>query len=241
LRRPRGDVLLFQQLLLLLGLQPQRPRDEEREGARILDVGHRDLQLLGQVGHLLDDLGERAQDVALQGDELRGLLHDVGQLGDVRDEIGVLLIPGVELHALGALDEDPQRAVGDLEHARDGADDAHVVELVRTRYLVLGLPRSDHDEHPVARQHVVDEPDGALLADGQRHERVGQGHGLAQREHGQAGRKARAAPDLHVLGSAGSFVGRDLDHGVASTSIGTWRERRSGCASGSSTRRIPSR
>jgi hypothetical protein len=44
------------------------------------------------------------------------------------------------------------------------------------------------------------------------------------------------APDRDVLGR---LAAGDLDH--PSTSIGTWRMRFSGSASGSSTRRIPSR
>ena len=50
-----GDVGLLEQALLLLGLQPQRARDEVAERARVVDVRDRVLQLLGQVRDGLDD------------------------------------------------------------------------------------------------------------------------------------------------------------------------------------------
>ncbi len=50
-----GDVELLEQRLLLLGGQAQRAGDQVAEGARVLDVGHHDLELLGQIGHLGDD------------------------------------------------------------------------------------------------------------------------------------------------------------------------------------------
>jgi hypothetical protein len=49
-RSRRGDVDLLQQLLLLLGLEPQRAGDEVAEGAGVVEVGDRHLQLLGEVG-----------------------------------------------------------------------------------------------------------------------------------------------------------------------------------------------
>ena len=44
-----GDVELLEQLLLLLGAEPQRAGDQVAERARVVDVGDHDLELLGQV------------------------------------------------------------------------------------------------------------------------------------------------------------------------------------------------
>ena len=131
--QPLGDVALLEQLLLLLGLDPQRAGDQVRERRRVVEVGDRHLQLLGEVRDLLDDARERLLDVAHQRGQLGALLDDVGRLGDARDEVGRPRVPLVDADALAALDEDPQRPVGHLEHARDGADDADVVELVGRR------------------------------------------------------------------------------------------------------------
>ena len=51
-RRRRGDVDLLEQPLLLLGFEAQRAGDEVAERAGVVDVGDRELQLLGQVGTL---------------------------------------------------------------------------------------------------------------------------------------------------------------------------------------------
>ncbi len=64
--QPLGDVDLLQQLLLLLGVDPQGAGDQVAERRRVVDVGDRHLQLLRQVGDLLDDLREGALDVAGQ-------------------------------------------------------------------------------------------------------------------------------------------------------------------------------
>ena len=85
--QPLGDVALLQQLLALLGLDPQRAGDHVRELGRVLEVGDRDLQLLGQVGDLLDDLREGALHVAVQRLELRRRAHLVGQLRDLGDQV----------------------------------------------------------------------------------------------------------------------------------------------------------
>ena len=80
--QPLADVDLLEQRLLLLDLDPQRAGDQVRERGRVLEVGDRHLQLLGEVRDLLDDVRERLLDVAHQRGQLRALLDLVGQLGD---------------------------------------------------------------------------------------------------------------------------------------------------------------
>ena len=58
-------VALLEQRLLLLGLDPQRARDHVCELGRVVKVRHRHVQLLGQVGELLDDPREGGLDVAV--------------------------------------------------------------------------------------------------------------------------------------------------------------------------------
>ena len=66
--------------------------------------------------------------------------------------------------------------------AEAGADDADGVELIGLRRVDLRVAGGDQREHPVVAEHVVDELDRALLADGERRERVGEGDGVAERE-----------------------------------------------------------
>ena len=156
-----ADVDLLEQRLALLAADPQRAGDQVAERGRVVEVDDRHLQLLGQVRDLLDDLAERLLDVAHQRGQLRALLDHVGQLLDARGEVRRGPQPLLDPHPLAALDEDPQRAVGHLEHARDDAGDADVVELLGARRVDLGLLAGQHDEHAVADQHVVDEPDAS--------------------------------------------------------------------------------
>ncbi len=239
--QPGGDVDLLEQLLLFLGRDPQRAGDQVAEGGGVVDVGDRHLQLLGQVGDLLDDLREGALHVAGQRLEFGALVDHVGQLGDPRDQVGLLGDVGAEPHPLGALDEDAQGAVGDLQHPGDDADDADVVEVVGPGLLVLGVARGDHDQHPVGAEHVVDQLDRALLADRQRGQRVGEGDRLAQRQDRQRVGQRRVGAD-RVLG-----VERRLDHfedrGALhrySRPIGTRRVVSAGSRSGRSIRSTPS-
>ncbi len=226
--QPAGHVALLQELLLLLGLDPQRAGDQVRERRRVVEVRDRDLQLLGQVRDVLDDARERLLHVAHERRELRSLVHDVRLLRDAGDEVGLLRRERVQAHARAGLDEDAQRPVGHLEHARDRADDADREELLGTRRLGLRIAARDHHEHPVPAEHVVDQPDRPLLADRERRERVGERDGVAQRQHRERVRQLRRRAHGDLL-AAGAGRG-DLDHGSSPA----------GPASGSSTVRMPS-
>ena len=179
---PGDDVDLLEQLLLLLGRDPQRAGDQVAEGRRFVDVGDRQLQLFRQVGDLLDDLREGALDVAGQRLQLGAVGRLVGQLGDPGDEVGLLGDVRAESHPLGPLDEDPDRPVGDFDHPGDDAGDADVVEVGGARLVVLGIARGDHHQHPVGAEDVVDQLDRAFLADRQRGQRLREGDRLAQRQ-----------------------------------------------------------
>ena len=184
----RRDVGLLEERLLLLGRDAQRRGDEVAERGGVVDVGDGDLQLLGQVRDLLDDRGERRLHVAHERGELgRRCVVELGDLLDLGREVGLLLRPAHDADAAAALHEQAQRAVGHAQHARDDADDADVVEVVRAGRLEVGLARRDHHQRAVAREDVVDEADRALLADGERGQRVGERDRLAQRQDGRDG------------------------------------------------------
>ena len=170
--QPAGDVDRLEQLLLLLGRDAQGAGDQVGEGRGLVEVGDGQLELLGQVGDRLDDLGEGALDVAGERLELgRGLEHVRHGL-DPRHQVGLLAHVVADADPLGALDQDAKGAVGHLHHPGDGPGDADVVEVVGAGRVVLGVPRGDHRQHPVAGEDVVDEVDRALLADRERRQGV---------------------------------------------------------------------
>ena len=203
--QPAGDVDRLEQLLLLLGRDAQGAGDQVREGGGVVEVGDGELELLGQIGDRLDDLGEGALDVAGQRLELGGGLEHVRHRLDPRHQVGLLADVVGDPDPLGALDQDAQRAVGHLHHPGDGPGDADAVEVVGAGRVVLGVPRRDHRQHPVAGEDVVDEVDRALLADRERRQRVGVGDRLPQREDRQGVRER--------LGAAGGVLDvGDLHH-----------------------------
>jgi hypothetical protein len=167
-----------------------------RERRRIVHVRHRELKLLRQVRNLLDDLGEGALDVARQRLELRRCLDVVRHRLDPGNEVGLLGDVVADPHALGRLHQHADGAVGNLEHPRDDPGDADVEEVVRPRLLELGIPRGDHHEHALAREHVVDQLHGTVEPDGERSERVREGDDLLQREDRQR-RRQRLARVAH--------------------------------------------
>ncbi len=142
-----------------------------RERARVLDVRDRKLQLLREIRDLLDDLAERALDVAGQGLEFRALLDHVGDFLHVRDQIRVGGDETLEPDSLRALDQNPDRAVRHLEHPGHHACHADPLDVVGPRLLELGVLGGDHDEAAIAGEDVVDQPHRALLADGERRQR----------------------------------------------------------------------
>ena len=88
--QPAPDVALLEQRLLLLGADPQRARDHVRERGGVGEVGDGELQLLRQVGDVLDDPAEGLLHVAHQRGQLRPLGELVRGGLDRGDEVGLL-------------------------------------------------------------------------------------------------------------------------------------------------------
>jgi len=206
-----------------------------RQRGGIVQVGHRHLQLLGQVRDVLDDLREGMLDVALEGGELGRLAQHVGQLGDQRREVGLGLEELVEANPDPTLHENAQRVVGRAEHARDRPHDADAVQVVGARLLVGRVLGRDHHDQPVGAQRVVDECDRPRLSHRQRNHGLREGHRLPERQDGEHPRQGRGRVGRRVAVLAGAD---DVDHRFCS--IGTLRARGSLATRGSSTRRIPS-
>ena len=180
------DVRRLEQLLPLLGLEPERRRDQERQRGRVVDVGGGEPQLLGQVRRHPDDLGELLLHRAGQRLDLRCLADDLRQVLDLGGQVGIVRDRLDEADALHPLDQDPQRPVGHLDHLVDDGDRADLVEVVPAGRLGLRVLDREEREHPLARDDVVDQLDRALLADRERRHRLGEDDGLLQRQDRQA-------------------------------------------------------
>ncbi len=130
LAQPRFDVDELEQRLLLLGLQPQRRRDEVAERARVVDVGGRDLQLLRQVRDEADDAREEPLHVARQRLDLLRLREHVRQLGELADEVRLVLHAPLEAHAADPLDEHRAASRRERESSCARRPPSRLVEVV---------------------------------------------------------------------------------------------------------------
>ena len=208
--QPLLDVHRLEQLLPLLGLQPQRRRDQVAERARVVDIRGGELQLLGQVRGHADDVRELALDVAGQRLDLGRVRDDVRQLLQLRRQVRLLLLRLDEAHALEPLDEDSQRPVGDLDHLVHDGDRPDPVEVVPAGRVGLGVAHGQQRQHPLARDDVVDQLDRALLADGERRHRLREDDRLLQRQHRQPQPLGRcsACPLIRSCGRRSRRAGR---------------------------------
>ena len=206
------DVDLLEQRLLLLGRDPQRAGDQVRQHAGVVDVGDHDLELLGQVRNLLDDVRERVLHVAHQRGQLGGVLHHVRRLGDLGDQVRLGPHPAHDPDARAALDQNAQRAVGDADHPRHHAENADVVQIVGGGRLGVGVAARHHRDRAIAPEHLVDQLDAPRLADVERDEHVRERDRVPQRQHAHLLGKLAAGAHRHIPGRA--FRGADLDHEV---------------------------
>ena len=198
LTQPRPDVGELEQRLLLLGLQAQRRGDEVRERARVLDVRGGELQLFGQIRDEPDHPCEEALDVPRERLDLGCLFELIRQIGELADEIGVILQRPHEPDASQTLDEDAQGPVGNLDHLVDHGRGPDEVEVVEAGLLRLRILDGDESEHAIAGDHVLDELDRALLADRERRHRLRKHDRVLQRQHRKRGREGQCLLALLV-------------------------------------------
>ena len=205
-----GDVDLLQKRLPVVGLQPERSPDQVGEQTRVVDVGHHDLELVGQVGDVAGDGRERLLNVAHQRGQFRTGDDDVRPLGDLRHEIRVARDPAVEVDSLSALDEHSQGAVGNPDHPRDDADHADVVQILRAGGLELGGSARDHRDRAVTPERLVDQLDAPLLTDVERDQHLRKRDRVPEGQHPDLTRERARAVDGDV--APAGFRDADLDH-----------------------------
>ena len=91
----------------------------------------------------------------------------------------------VEREPREALHDQPEAAVGQLEHLVDVAGGPDGVEVVLLRLLDRCVPLRENANQLAGRDRLVDQPHRALTRHRERHERVGEQHGVAQRQDRQ--------------------------------------------------------
>ena len=100
-----------------------------------------------------------------------------------------------------ALNDQAKAPVGKLEHLVNMRGGADGVQVLLRRLLDGRVTLGEHRDQLAVRDRIVDEPDGALAGDGERHERIGKQDGVAKRQNRQLRRNGeRPIADRDVLG-----------------------------------------
>ena len=166
------------------------------ERTRVVDVRRRELQLLRQVRREADDLREEALHVARQRLDLRSVVVLVRDRLELGDEIRIVGDVAGDADSVEAADQDAERPVGNADHLVDDRDRPDFVDVVPARHLDGGVARGDERDQPVARDDVVDQPDGAFLADREWRHRLREDDRLLQRQHRQRCRQLDLGLDV---------------------------------------------
>ena len=143
LAQPLLDVDRLEQLLPLLGLdRAQRRGDEVGERARVVDVRGGELELLGQVRRRAPMMrAKRPWTLRVSASTSGVSTSRVGQRLELADEVRVVVRRARRAGPAEALDEDPQRPVGHLDHLVDDRDRADLVDVVPAGRLDRRVPR----------------------------------------------------------------------------------------------------
>ena len=225
---PLLDVDLFEQLLALFGLQPQLRGYEMAERAGIAHVRDRELEVLRQVRRHADDPRELGLDIPRQRLDRRRVRNDVGQVGEGRDQVRLVLSGLTEGDPARPLDEDPQRPVGNADHLVDDRGRANRVEIGEAGGVDV-VPHREQRQLTLAGHNVVDQFDRALLADRERRHRIREDDRLLERQHREEVRRFGVEPGLRLR----------FGHRFLRTTISTCSCRTGRCESGSRTVSIP--
>ena len=198
---PLAEVGHLQHALLLGHLGVHVAADEVDQERGRVDVLDRELGLGGDVRALLDDLQREVLQRAHQRVELLVVLvrAQFVELLDAGGEIGLLPHHLGDLEALPALDDGRGAAVRHAQHADDGGQRAHPVQVLRTRLLDVAVLLAHHAQRLVAPVHLLDQADAAVATHGDGDDHPREEHGVAQRQDGQFRRRRLRVHLLLVL------------------------------------------
>ena len=213
------------------------------EQARIVHVGDHDLELLGQVRNVAGDVVNVCCTL-----RVNAVSSGVGMTTSGGSAISATRYGSVDDPAArpGPVDR-PGSAPGACRRARGSSARLHrrrrsSEEIPGRRHLDLGVPARDHRNRAIASQHVVDQLDAPLLTHVERDQHLRERDGVPS---GAARRPACGNSPVIRDGDLARAAGvrampTSITAGRDSLRIGTEWTCDSVCASGSSTRSIPS-
>ncbi len=180
---PRSGVGQPQQLLLVLQLELQVRADGVRQARGLVDGLHRD-QHLGRDALVELDVGlEGRLERAHQGLALhRGLALLLRHGRDLHQEELLLLEVALDAHALLALHQHLDRAVGQAQQLDDRAQGPHLEDVLALGVVGLGLLLRHQQDVLVGVHGLLEGADGAIAPHEERHHHVRKDDDVPQRE-----------------------------------------------------------
>jgi len=146
--------------------------------ANCASVGMWGLCLMISGGEVLQGAHQREEALIVLGRaQLLELLHPGGEVGFGAHHLQ-------HLEAFLALDDGGGAAIGHAEHADDGGDGAHPVQVLLVRLLDVGVLLAHHPEGLGAAVHVLDQADAAVASHRDRDHHPREKHGVAQGQDG---------------------------------------------------------
>jgi hypothetical protein len=182
----RMHLPCLEHLLLHLRADGRQTRgDEVREPSGIGDVRGERLQVVGEERRERDHLLKIGANVPQQRVDLEivDVGRDFGRQTDARAEVRPDGRDFVKLQTRESLHDQPETAVGQLEHLVNVARGTERVQIGLLRLFDGGIALREDANQLTAGNRLVDQPDRAFARDGQRHERVREKNGVAEREN----------------------------------------------------------
>ena len=176
------DIERVENLLLdRRGERVEAGRNEIRQPSGITDVRRERREIVGQHRRELHHLLERGAHVALECVDFNGVveLDDGRGFGHGRAQERLGRHHAVQANTRQALHDEPQAAVGQLEHLVNVRERAGRMQIGLARFFGRRVELRKHPHRRVGRDGLVDQLDGALPRNGEGHEGIGEQHRVA--------------------------------------------------------------
>ena len=193
LQQTLADRESLEEFLLVGRVAYQEGGGQIGQSRRALDVQEGDAELVGGDRHERQHLADLGLQVLDQGLDLDRLLDLLRQETDLEDQVRLGPDGAGEPDAVEAADQDPDRAVGELQHPLDDGCGADLVQILLRGLLDGGVLLQDQADHAVLDHDLVDELDGRRAAHDQGSRYVREDHGPLQRRTGRDAGSARVA------------------------------------------------
>ena len=172
LLQPRVQLEGFEHVLLVGHADVQVGGDDVRQPAGLLHASHREVDLRRHLLVQLDVAIEERDHATHQSLQLGGGCALFLQAGRLDAQVRIDLDESLDDRPRGALNQDLDGAVRQLEHLDDVTQHAHAVEVFFLRVLAVGLALGAEKNLLALRHRLLERADRPFAPDIERHDHV---------------------------------------------------------------------